>query len=88
MPGTIRRQRWSPLNVPDETCPLVELLISVTSAMAEPMHIVGGDMAPSAAVRVGWTALRAVLQSWSIGSEVELRPTPAITSQQELKSTS
>ena len=80
IPGTIRRQRWSPLNVPlmwgaarqEETCPLVEWLISVTSVMAEPMHFFGSDMAPSAAVRVGWTALRAVLRSWCIGSEAEL----------------
>ena len=62
-----RRQRWSPLNVP-----LVEWLVSVTSAMAEPMHFFGGDMAPSAAVRVGWTALPEVLRMWCIGSEAEL----------------
>ena len=78
MPGTIRRQRWSPLNVPlwwaarqDETCPLVEWLISMTSPWPNPCISLGGDMAPSAAVRVGWTSFRAYCdrgaldQKWS-----------------------
>ena len=59
--GAIRRQRWSPLNVSlmwaaaghQETRPLVEWLISVTSAIEEPVHFIWGDLTPSAAVQVG-----------------------------------
>ena len=49
LPSAIRRQRWSPLNVPlmwaaaghQESCPLLEWLISVTSGMEEPIHFIG-----------------------------------------------
>ena len=80
LPGAIRRQRWSALNVPlmwaaasqEESCPLMEWLISATSTMSEPVHFHGGDLAPSVAVRVGWIALRQVMRSWGVESELEL----------------
>ena len=51
LPGAIRRQRWSALNVPliwgaashAESCPVFDWLISVTSAVNEPVHFYGGE---------------------------------------------
>ena len=73
LPGAMRRQRWSALNVPlmwaaagqEENCPFVEWLISA------PIHFHGGDLAPSVAMRVGWIAPRQVMRSWGVESELE-----------------
>ena len=80
LPGAIRRQRWCALNVPliwgaashAESCPVFDWLISVTSAVNEPVHFYGGETTTSGAVRIGWDALREALRSWGVNSEVEL----------------
>ena len=80
LPGAIRRQRWSALNVPliwgaashAESCPVFEWLISVTSAVNEPVHFYGGETTASGAVRIGWDALREAMRSWGVNSEAEL----------------
>ena len=59
--GAIRRQRWSPLNVPliwgaasqAESCPVFAWLVSVTSAVDEALHFYGGETTASDAVRIG-----------------------------------
>ena len=61
LPGAIRRQRWSALNVPliggaashVESCPVFEWLNSATSAVNEPVHVYGGETTASGAVRIG-----------------------------------
>ena len=80
LPSAIRRQRWFPLNVPlmwaaaghQESCPLLEWLISATSGMEEPIHFIGGNLSASAAVRAGWTALRQAMRLWGVQSQLEL----------------
>ena len=81
-----------------ETCPLVEWLISATSAMEEPVHFIGCDLTPSAAVRVGWSAAKAkrcdhgvCSPSWSFRSGLGImgfqQPDPEATSPEELRNT-
>ena len=80
MPGCIRRQRWSPFNVPlmwaaaeqVETCPVFEWLTSIAGRVDEPVPVFGGNTSASEAVRTGWAALRFAFRCWGVNSDVEL----------------
>ena len=80
LPGVIRRQRWSVMYVPlmwaaagqAASCPLLESLVLVTSAVPEPVTLFGGEMPVSVAARVGWESFQHAMRSWSINSEEDL----------------
>ena len=80
LPGAIRRQRWSVMYVPlmwaaagqAASCPLLEWLVLVTSAVSEPVTLFGGEMPASVAARVGWESLRHAMRSWNTNSEDDL----------------
>ena len=80
LPGAIRRQRWSPFNVPlmwaaaaqAETCPVFAWLISIAGRVDEPVPFFGGNMSASGAVRTGWAKLRHSMRSWCVNSDAEL----------------
>ena len=70
VPRVLQHQRWSPLNVPllwcaagaEETTPVLEWLVARAETMDEEVDFFEGRVNP-AAVRVGWTTLRAALRS-------------------------
>ena len=79
IPAPVRRQRWSPLNVPliwsaaghDDSSPVLDWLAgSLTGAPRLAFHD-GAIDAPDA-VRNGWSALRTVFRMWSIHEREDL----------------
>ena len=75
-----RHHRWSPLFVPllwgaagvDATTPVSDMLVSTASVVSEPIQFHGSDIPATEAVRVGWTALRAVLRTWWVHTQLQL----------------
>ena len=74
LPRVLRQQRWSPLNVPlmwaaagqRATTPVLDWLIEVSHRVTDPVEFHGGSEVASAAVRIGWNALRETMRSWGI----------------------
>ena len=80
IPVAIRHHRWSPLFVPllwgaagvDATTPVLDMLVSTASGVSEPIQFHGSDISATEAVRVGWTALRAVLRMWGVDTQLQV----------------
>ena len=80
VPGAIRRQRWSPCNVPlmwaaagqAETCPLFVWLTSTVGRVDEPVPCFRGNISAGGAVRTGWAALRHATRSWGVNLDAVL----------------
>ena len=47
-----------------ESCPVFAWLVSVTTAVKEPVHFYGGETTANGAVRIGLVALRHATRSW------------------------
>ena len=80
VPGAIRHHRWSPTFVPllwgasgvDATTPVLDMLVSTVSGVSEPIQFHGSDISATEAVRVRWTALRGVLRTWGVDTQLQL----------------
>ena len=79
VPRAIRRQQWSPFNVPlmwaaaagDDTCPVLQWLASAAQHV-ESMFVAGSIVSGHDAAVVGWEALSEVMRSWDIRSREDL----------------
>ena len=80
MPLSLRRQRWSTLNVPlmwsaagqEVSTPVLEWLVGAAGAITEPVQFHGGEIPASEAARVGWLSLRGVMRNWRIDTPPQL----------------
>ena len=80
MPLSLRRQRWSPLNVPlmwsaagqEVSTPVLEWLVGAAGAITEPVQFHGGEIPASEAARVVWLSLRGVMRNWRIDTPPQL----------------
>ena len=78
VPAVVRRQRWSPLNVPlmwaaagqEESSPVLDWLCRVSHGGR--VGFQEGIINAQEAVRDGWTAMRSVFRMWSIHEREDL----------------
>ena len=52
--------------------PVLDMLVSTVSGVSEPIQFHGSDISATEAVRVGWTALRAVMRTWGVDTQLQL----------------
>ena len=79
VPAIVRRQRWSPINVPlmwaaaggEPSTPVLQWLVQCFSDVAQ-VHFHEGFMNAQEAVRTGWRALRGVFRLWGIEEREDL----------------
>ena len=80
IPGIIRRQKWSPLNVPlmwaaagpHDTTPVLEWLINAATLVPGELEFSDARIGASVAARAGWVALRGVMRTWGIDTQEKL----------------
>ena len=80
LPRAVRRQRWSPLNVPimwaaagsSASTPVVDWLARISSSISEPFNFHENNLSVSEDVRIGWSAIRGVFRRWGISAREDL----------------